>query len=353
MLKKTIISIMIMNTLLFPLISHADVTFKTKEQYVVKEGDTLWDISNKFLEKPWLWKTIWKENPNISDPNLIFPNDVLSVEHVGDKDLITLNRNSSLDEYTIDEHMNYVKKTPESESTDLGDAIPLIKYDKIKKYMSNNIVADIAEINKKGYIVKNPNGNLISGAGDDVFAYYEGVKTGDVFVIYNQVNEYKDGKDVLGNEVVKIGEGIITAVSSDNMGIMKILSSSSGIRDNYKLMMKTKEEKSNYFPSKPSKNIKGRIFSIGESINSVGLYDVVLINRGNDSNLEVGNLLNITSREEIINNPDPNRPDEKVTIPNRVLGMIMVYKVYNHLSYGIIVRATAPIKKDYLITNPE
>ena len=61
------------------------------EQYVVVKGDTLWDISARFLEKPWLWPQIWKKNPQVQNPDLIYPGDIIRLTYIDGKPYLTVN----------------------------------------------------------------------------------------------------------------------------------------------------------------------------------------------------------------------------------------------------------------------
>ncbi len=351
MFKKTLISTILCSMFFTSMIHANDIVIKNRHQYVVKDGDTLWDLSSRFLAKPWYWKEIWKENPDIQNPDLIYPGDVISVEKVDGKDYITVSRNSYINEYQLDENMNTVKLNADERVENYSDSIPLVNKDKIKHYYSSNIVTDINDVGKRGYVLKTANDALISGSGDEVYVTYENIRPGQVFDIYNNMKEYKDGDLTLGFEIIKIGEGIIVAVSDKNVGLMKILSTKSGVRAKYKILPKEKNDLTNLFPSKPIDDVEAKIISVGENINNVGLNDVVLINRGYNSNLEVGNVLSIKSEDAKVKNPE--KEDDILTLPSQSIGLVILYKVYDNLSYGLIVRTKAPVKNGYLLVNPE
>ena len=47
--------------------------------YTIKKGDTLWDLSQRFIQDPYYWPNIWAKNPDISNPHLIFPGQKIRI----------------------------------------------------------------------------------------------------------------------------------------------------------------------------------------------------------------------------------------------------------------------------------
>lgn len=50
------------------------------DRHVVEKGDTLWDISGKYLQNPWYWPRVWSYNPQIENPHWIYPGDEIRLQ---------------------------------------------------------------------------------------------------------------------------------------------------------------------------------------------------------------------------------------------------------------------------------
>ena len=103
--------------------SNIPLTADAPNEYTVKTGDTLWDISKVFLRDPWYWPEIWYVNPEIANPHLIYPGDVLHLVYVDGKPRITMERGST------------VHLSPQIRSEPLESAIRPIPYDLLMDFV--------------------------------------------------------------------------------------------------------------------------------------------------------------------------------------------------------------------------
>ncbi|HSW34521.1 MAG TPA: LysM peptidoglycan-binding domain-containing protein, partial [Steroidobacteraceae bacterium] len=111
------------------------------DRYVVKRGDTLWDIAGVFLRDPWFWPEIWYVNPAISNPHLIFPGDVLNLVYVDGKPRLTLERGET------------VRLSPQMRSEPLSSAIRAIPYDLLMDFVRRPQLLDRETARRQPHVV--------------------------------------------------------------------------------------------------------------------------------------------------------------------------------------------------------
>ena len=164
-MKKTLLGILA--SALFACVAMAgDVALRADhpEQYVVAKGDTLWDIAGRFLEKPWLWPHIWKANPQISNPDLIYPGDRITLVYIDGEPYLMLSRGGGGSGGTV-------KLSPEVHSVPLTEAIPSIPLEDINAFLSRSRVVEDGELDAAAYVVAGAARHVITGAGDELHAH--------------------------------------------------------------------------------------------------------------------------------------------------------------------------------------
>ena len=115
-----------------------DALLKTghPDEYTVKKGDTLWDISGTFLNSPWLWPEIWHVNPHIENPHLIFPGDLIKLIYLDGQPRLTLERTLKMVPGERSASLNGTTKlSPSIRVQQAEDAITAIPLDKIDAFL--------------------------------------------------------------------------------------------------------------------------------------------------------------------------------------------------------------------------
>ncbi|MDH3408971.1 MAG: LysM peptidoglycan-binding domain-containing protein, partial [Gammaproteobacteria bacterium] len=171
------------------------------DEYVVQVGDTLWDIAATFLKDPWYWPEIWYVNPQIENPHLIYPGDVLGLVYVEGAPRITTVRGSSY------------RLSPEARVTPLTEAITSISYDSVSAFLSRGVVIARDEVKSLPYLVATKGDHLIAAAGNLVYVRGTSAQPGERFNVVHIGDELRDPEDndLIGYQGIEIGEGTIRA----------------------------------------------------------------------------------------------------------------------------------------------
>lgn len=310
------------------------------DEYTVVKGDTLWDISARFLSKPWLWPEVWYANPQIQNPHLIYPGDVISLVYVDGRPQLRLRRGGS------------DKLSPQVRSTPLDAAIPTIPIDAIQQFLNHSRVVSQQEIDAAPYIVESADEHLITGAGDRV--YVRGLTSAETnaFSVYRRGQVYRDpdSNEELGVEALFIGDANLQRFG-DPSTLQLVRTTREAVIGDRLFPVDADEIQRNFQPHAPA-DMHGRIIAVVDGVTQIGQHQVVVLNRGTRDGMEVGHVLAISQAGSTVADKVSGKRGDTVTLPDERAGVLMVFRCFERVSYALIMSATRPIHVLDKVDNP-
>ena len=303
------------------------------ERYVVVPGDTLWDISAMFLRDPWYWPEIWHVNPQVENPHLIYPGDVLVLVYVDGKPQIRR------EERRVDTG-GAERLQPRIRSEDLDAAIRTIPIDVIGPFLSKGSVLTRDEIERLPHVMAIRDDHLVAGAGMDIYVRgnvsavddgYSVIRIGDALV------DPDDG-DVVGYEGIFVGEGVISRIGDP--ATLSLVKTQREALVGDRLIEQEFDIPLQFVPRAPDQDISGRIIHVQNGLAIIGQYHVVVLNRGADHGLDVGHVMTVWQAGRVVKDRIAR---ENVLLPDEAAGTLMVFKTYDRISYALIMEATSEI----------
>jgi LysM repeat protein len=315
------------------------------DTYVVQRGDTLWDIASMFLRDPWYWPEIWQINPQVANPHLIFPGDILSLAYLDDgRPVIQVERGSGLVE----------RLSPRIRSQALEEAISTIPFETLRAFLSGPSILDAAQLETLPYILAHPDG-LMGSAGRDVYVRGTDAPPGTVFNVVHVGDVLVDPDDnsVIGYEGLYVGQGRVRR-TGDPSTLLLTDSAREALIGDY-LLPEESLTPVNFIPRAPEQSINGRIISVIDGVSLIGQYQVIVINRGARDGLEPGHVLSVYQTGELVRDPIRRRGQfaEKVRLPDELAGTTMVFRVFDRMSYALVMEATNEMHVLDSVRNPE
>lgn len=323
-------------------------------RYIVRRGDTLWDIAAKFLRDPWVWPEIWSVNPQIENPHLIYPGDVITLAYVGGKPRLQVRRPGAPGEARPTGE-NVERLEPKVRERPLEEAIPSIPADAIQQFLTRPRVVSLDELHSAPYILGNYEGRLISAAGNDVFArgFPGGRPDASSYSIFRPGDPLVDPDtgETLGYEAIHVGKAAVRAYGPPSR--LEITDSEREILKGDRLLPADREPvHARYVPTVPDQKVDGQIIKLFDAISQVATDQIVVINRGADDGMRTGTVLAIAQSGGTITDPYADNGPEEVQLPPQRVGTLMLFKVFDRLSYALIMDATHPVHLHDQVTNP-
>ncbi len=305
------------------------------DRYTVQKGDTLWDIAGMFLRKPWLWPEIWQVNPQISNPHLIYPGDELQLVYLDGKPYLRLNPGT-------------LRLSPRIRENPWDGAITAISVDAIAPFLSRPYVVNKGELNSAPYVVGFADEHIVVGAPQRIYVRsidsdeqlkFDIVRAGDV---------YKDAEtgEILGYEGLFIGVAELQRTGDPATLMVKSVKQEVLTGDRI-LSAVTQKIAGDFHPKEPDRLVEGAIISVLNGVSQIGQYNIVVLDRGSNDGLSPGSVLQVDHRGETIRDhvarssvDFSNRTRrENVTLPDELAGLLMVFRTFERVSFGIILDA--------------
>ena len=314
-------------------------------EYTVKKGDTLWDISSYYLQDPWLWPELWNANPQVANPHLIYPGEKLYLVYVDGRP--RLQREPP--QPAVNER--FVRLTPEIRSSTLEPAIPTIPLDAIRGFLNGPRVIDRADYNRAPYVVGFEDQRLLGGESVETFVREAVEEEGYRYNVVRIGQTYRDPDNnaLLGYEAVPVGR--LEVQSFGEVATARMTESYRETRRADRLLPLSYDRfNPNFYPHAPEQAVSGRIIAVFDGVSEIGQYQIVTLNLGSEDGLEAGHVLDVRQAGELVR--DPTKLFGRVRLPDQNAGLLMVFKTYENISYGLIMSATRAIHVQDRVTNP-
>lgn len=307
--------------------------------YVVKKGDTLWDIAGYFLNKPWYWPELWYANPDIANPHLIYPGDVLHLIYVDGRPQLRRGPGPG------------ARLSPRARDLPIADAIPTIPLDAIHQFLNGPRLVTKDELEKAPYLIDFADKHLVGSAGNLIYIGNAAQNSGQNYQLVRPGEAYVDPDtgDILGFEAKAIGNVAIHKFAEISTGVIARSFQEASPGDRL-LPLEDTPLTSNFYPRAPKQQVHGQIISVYGGVAQIGQYQIVTLNRGTSNGIRRGHVLDIYQVGRQARDPVTGK---QVVLPPLKAGTLMVFRVKDRVSFGLVMRATRAIHVLDSVRNPD
>ncbi|HEY7776528.1 MAG TPA: LysM peptidoglycan-binding domain-containing protein [Kineobactrum sp.] len=311
------------------------------DTYIVKKGDTLWDISGMYLREPWLWPELWDVNPQIDNPHLIYPGDELYLAWVDGEPRLRMRRGRE------------VKLEPNMRVQPLDTAIPAIPLDQIGAFLKRHRILNGDDLDNTAYVVAGNQDRLLSAPGDRIYGrgvFPEGERR---FEIFRAGDTYLDplSGGLLGYQARDIGSSRLVGANTDPITALEVTRVTEEVRISDRLLpLQERVLDAMFQPRAPRSDIVGGfMIAVDGGLSQIGTDDIVVLNRGTREGIEVGHVLAIYQTGGVVHDQVAK---EMVSLPDTRAGLLMVFEVFDKASYALVLKASRPLKVMDKVMNP-
>jgi len=319
------------------------------DQHIVVRGDTLWGISGKFLQHPWCWPQVWDMNrEQIRNPHWIYPGQIVYLDRAAGRLRLAQPVGSNTNGANA-------RLSPQIRSRQLdAEAIAAIPSGAIEPFLSQPLIVEQAQLQNTPRIVATQEGRVYLGKNDK--AYVRGdLADGAIFQVFRPGKPLADpdSKAILGYEAMYLGDVKLerSAATADEAHTFIVIRSKEEMGVGDRLLPTPPMPIMNYVPHAPASPVGARVISVYGGVSHAGSNQIVAINRGSADGIDVGTALELYRFGRIV--PDPTDDKRPVKLPDERYGSLFVFRVFEQISYGLIMQVTDSVQVGDVARSPE
>jgi len=343
------------------------------DTYVVRKGDTLWDIAGRFLQKPWLWPEIWQANPQIANPHLIYPGDVLSLAYLDRVTAQTGPRTEApVTGVPLSEVEPFLKQLSVVDSIDQLPYVVGLEGNRLRATSGQAAYVRLADaqVGQRWAVVRptvrygQPKPTEDLTANGDVTP-----GSGNLWKAYNAPNHRRG---VLGYELAQVGLGTITQVAGGKTEASTLMLDANGdgreVRAGDRLVpVEAQPYDLQFFPHVPAASLEGldvRVLAVADMFNAGGPRDVIAISAGRSQGVDNGTVFSLWRQGSHVAHrmkyPNSSRMDDspstgagRVSLPDEYAAHAMVFRTFDNVSYALVMQGVKPVNVGYSVQHPD
>jgi len=334
----------------------SELAANAPDSHTVKRGDTLWDISSLFLKSPWRWPELWGLNlEQIRNPHLIYPGQVLVLEKTSGTARLSVAQGGP---------DGTVKLSPRVRSEAVGGGgVPAVPMHLIAPFLNEAVVFNANELERAPRVVAAPEGRVMMGRGDQAYVLGElgGLRDWRVFRRATPLLD-PTTKEILGYEAFFVGTaeytraGGTTATADGKSSLavpatFELISVKEEVGVGDRLAAVPPRDLSNYAPHAPAMPIVGQVISVYGQGLLAGQSQVVSINRGARDGVDRGHVLALLHDGSEVTDRTVDKP-ATIKLPDERHGLLFVFRVFDRVSYGLVLQAHQPVTAGDRFTQP-
>jgi len=247
--------------------------------------------------------------------------------------------------------LKVVKINPRKRNSSIDATIPSIPIESIRHLLERPLIIDEDTLENSAYVLSSLDNHLINSVSDKLYVRKLDTTQGiGRYHIYRPNRPLFDPitNELLGYEAIYVGESRLL-LRGDPASVRVTSSEREILRDDRVMPMDNTSFDRDFFPKPPSTDVSGKIVALVDSISKSGAFQTIAINLGNRDGVESGNILRIRRNGDVVADKNENDPLFTVSLPDEQIGMAMVIRSFEKMSYALIMEADMPISiKDYV-----